>query len=264
MRVFLKLIALLGDELAVEILTNAGFYGIKLMEAYIKEVEKMFPKSLFLIVFFSMLLTVSAFAETMFVTDSFKITLRRGPSNENKVIAMLKSNEELEILEKGDDWVHVRLKNGKDGYVLRRFLTSEMPKFSVIVGLQEKVEKLKNEVSSFGKSNERLEKSNLELRSSLFSKEKELTKVKKSYEELKSGAGKYIEVKELKDNLESRNKNLESRVNNLTEENRQLNKQTNKLWFISGAGVILVGWILGLVMGRAQTRRRRDFIKVDL
>jgi hypothetical protein len=53
-------------------------------------------------------------------------------------------------------------------------------------------------------------------------------------------------------------------VNNLTEENRQLKKQTNKLWFISGAGVILMGWILGLVMGRTQIRRKRNFIKVDL
>ncbi|MDO9528575.1 MAG: TIGR04211 family SH3 domain-containing protein [Syntrophales bacterium] len=224
----------------------------------------MFSKSLFSIVFFSILVTASAFAETMFVTDSFKITLRTGPSNENKVIAMLKSNEELEVLEKGEDWVNVRLKNGKEGYVLRRFLTSEIPKFSVIIGLQEKVEKLKNEVSSLGKSKERLEKSNLELESSLFSREKELTKVKRDYEELKSGAAGYIEVKELKDNLESRNKNLESQADNLLKENRQLKKQTNKLWFVSGAGVLLLGWILGLVMGRTQIRRRRNFIKVDL
>jgi len=223
-----------------------------------------FSKSLFSVVFFSILVAVSAFAETMFVTDSFKITLRTGPSDENKVIAMLKSNEELEVLEKGEDWTKVRLKNGKEGYVLRRFLTSEMPKYSLIVGLQEKVEKSKNEISSLGKSNERLEKSNLELKSSLFSKEKELTKVKRNYEELKSGAAEYVEAKELKDNLESRNKNLESQVEKLLEENRQLKKQTNRLWFISGAGVLLLGWILGLVMGRNQIRRRRDFIRVDL
>jgi len=215
-------------------------------------------------VFFSMLLTASAFAETMFVTDSFKITLRTGPSNENKVIAMLKSNQELEILEKGDDWVRVRLKNGKEGYVLRRFLTSEAPKFSVIVGLEEKVEELKDEINSLGESKKQLEKSNLELKSNLLSQEKELTAVKRNYEKLRSGAVDYIEVKELKDNLENRNKNLESRVNNLLKENRQLNKQTNKLWFVSGAGVLLLGWILGLVMGRAQISRRRNFIKVDL
>ena len=224
----------------------------------------MFSKSLFLVVFFSILIAASAFAETMFVTDSFKITLRTGPSDENKVIAMLKSNEELEVLEKGEDWAKVRLKNGKEGYVLKRFLTSEMPKYSLIVGLQEKVEKLKNEISSLGESNERLGKSNLELKSSLFSKEKELTKVKSDYEELKSGTAEYIEVKELKDNLEGRNKNLESQADNLLKENRQLKKQTNRLWFISGAGVLLLGWILGLVMGRNQIRRRRDFIKVDL
>ena len=224
----------------------------------------MFRKSLFLIVFFSMLIAASALAETMFITDSLKVTLRTGPSNEHKVIAMLKSNEEIEVLEKGDDWVKVRLKNGKEGYVLRRYLTSEIPKFSIIAGLQQKVEKSKKEISSLRESKKQLEKSKLELESSLFSREKELTKVKRDYEELKSGSARYIEIKELKDNLENRNKNLKSRADGLLEENRRLKKQRNSLWFISGAGVLLLGWLLGLAMGRAQIRRRRDFIKVDL
>ena len=177
---------------------------------------------------------------------------------------MLKSNEEIEVLEKGDDWVKVRLKNGKEGYVLRRYLTSEIPKFSIIAGLQQKVEKSKKEISSLRESKKQLEKSKLELESSLFSREKELTKVKRDYEELKSGSARYIEIKELKDNLENRNKNLKSRADGLLEENRRLKKQRNSLWFISGAGVLLLGWLLGLAMGRAQIRRRRDFIKVDL
>ncbi len=224
----------------------------------------MFSRSLLSVLFFSILIAASAFAETMFVTDQFKITLRTGPSDENKVIAMLRSNEEVEVLDKGEDWVNVRLKNGKEGYVLRRFLTSEVPKFAVIVGLNDKVEKLKSEIGSLEENKEQLERSNLELKSSLFSKENELTNVKRSYEELKSGSADYVEVKELKDKLESRNKYLESQTDNLLKENRQLRKQTNKLWFVSGAGVLLLGWILGLIMGRNQIRRRRDFIKVDL
>lgn len=224
----------------------------------------MFPKPLFFIVFFSMLIAASALAETMFITDSLKVTLRTGPSNEHKVIAMLKSSEEVEVLEKGDDWVKVRLKNGKEGYVLRRYLTSEIPKFSIIAGLQKKVEKSKKEISSLREGKKQLEKSKLELESSLFSREKELTKVKRDYEELKSGSARYIEIKELKDKLENRNKNLESRADGLLEENRRLKKQRNSLWFISGAGVLLLGWLLGLTMGRAQIRRKRNFIKVNL
>ena len=224
----------------------------------------MFRKSLFLIVFFSMLIAASALAETMFITDSLKVTLRTGPSNEHKVIAMLKSNEEIEVLEKGDDWAKVRLKNGKEGYVVGRYLTSEIPKFSIIAGLQKNVEKSKKEISSLRESKTQLEKSKLELESSLFSREKELTKVKRDYEELKSGSARYIEIKELKDNLENRNKNLESQADSLLEENRRLKKQRNSLWFISGAGVLLLGWLLGLTMGRAQIRRRRNLIKVNL
>jgi len=223
-----------------------------------------FPRTLFFVLIFSMLIAVPAPAKTMYITDSFKVTLRTGPSNEHKVIAMPKSNEGMEVLEEQDDWARVRLSDGKEGYVLSRFLTSDIPKSSVIVGLQSKTEKLKKEINSLREGKKQLEKSKLELGSSLFSIKKELTKVKKDYEELKSGAAGYIKVKELKDKLEIKNKNLENRANSLLEENKQIRKRRDTIWFVCGAGVLLLGWLLGLAMCRARIRHRKDFIKVDL
>jgi len=223
-----------------------------------------FPRYLYLVIIFSLLIAVPAPAKTMYVTDLFKITLRTGPSNEHKVIAMLESNEGVEVLEEQDDWARVRLGDGKEGYVLSRFLTLDMPKSFIIGKLRLKVEKLKGEIGSFRKDKGQLKKSRSELQSNLTSKERELAKVKREYEELKSGAARYIEVKELKGKLEIRNKNLESQANSLLEENKQLRKRRDTVWFICGAGVLLLGWFLGLAMSRARMRHRRDFIKVDL
>ncbi|MBE9547251.1 MAG: TIGR04211 family SH3 domain-containing protein, partial [Proteobacteria bacterium] len=144
---------------------------------------------------FSMLVVVPASAKTMYITDVLWITLRTGPSNEHKVVGMLKSNEEVEVLEEQEDWTKVRLKNGKEGYALSRFLTSDVPKSLVISGLQRRVEKLKGEISSLKEVKKRLGESKLELGSSLSSREKELAKLKRDYEELKSGSAEYIKVK---------------------------------------------------------------------
>ena len=69
-----------------------------------------------------MLLVISGFlgiaqtgwATKVYVTDSFAITLRRGPSNENKIIAMLFSGRPLEVLGSREEWSQVKvLDDGK-------------------------------------------------------------------------------------------------------------------------------------------------------
>lgn len=223
----------------------------------------MLQRALFLVIIY-ILVATPAFARNMYITDSFSVTLRTGPSGQHRVISVLKSNDEVEVLEEQDDYSKVRLKNGKEGYILSRFLTPDVPKPFVITGLQRQIEKMKKESSDLNEAKRHLGESASQLKSVLSSREKELTKIKRNYDELKSGSTEYIEVKELKDKLEIRNKYLESRTDDLLEENRRLKKEKNSLWFASGAGVLLLGWILGLIMGRIQTRRKQNRIKIDL
>lgn len=79
-----------------------------------------------------------AWAKTMYVTDSLEITLRGGTSTQHKILAMLRSDEEVEVLEDLGNWMKVQLKNGKEGYVLSRYLTSNIPKSFIISGLQKR------------------------------------------------------------------------------------------------------------------------------
>ena len=43
--------------------------------------------------------TSALYAQTVYIVDSFKVTMRTGPSNENKIISMLPSGTKLEIME---------------------------------------------------------------------------------------------------------------------------------------------------------------------
>jgi len=196
----------------------------------------------------------------MYVTDSFEITVRTGTSTEYKILAMLRSNEEVEVLEDLGDWTKVRLKSGKEGYVLSRYLTPNIPKSFIITGLQKKVKTLQEELRDLREAKDTLEVSNSELEATLRSKLEQLAKLEKDYEDLKSGSAHYIEMKQIKDQLEIDNKKLKSQLAAVLEKNRELERKKDSLWFVSGAGVLVAGWVFGLIMGRAQMRRKRRLL----
>lgn len=199
----------------------------------------------------------SAWAETMYVTDSFEITVRRGTSTEYKIIAMLRSNQKVEALENLGAWTKIRLTNGEEGYVLSRYLTPKIPKSFIITGLQKKLKTSQEELRNLREAKGTLEVSNSELEASLRSNMGKLAKLEKDYEALKSGSAHYIEVKQTKDQLEIDNKKLESQLAAVSEKNRELERKKDSLWFVSGAGVLVAGWVFGLLMGRTQLRRKR-------
>ena len=69
-----------------------------------------------------MCFSANGFAESLYVTDQLKLTLRSGPSTEHKILAVVESGQKVEMLEPGEDWSKVRTANGKEGYVLARYL----------------------------------------------------------------------------------------------------------------------------------------------
>ena len=210
-----------------------------------------------IIIFISFITPV--WAKSMYVTDSIKITFRNGPSIRHKVLAMLKSGEEVEVLEELNSWTKVRLKDGKEGYVLSHYLSPNIPKSFIINSLQNKVKYLQEQLQKLTQVKERLEASNSELKTNLELKEKRLAKVEKEYNDLKSGSANYIETKQAKDQLEAENKRLKIQLATVLKRNKELEKKDERLWFLSGAAVLLVGWVLGLILGRTQISRKRRY-----
>ncbi len=210
-----------------------------------------------IIIFISFITPV--WAKSMYVTDSIKITFRNGPSIKHKILAILKSGEEVEVLEELNGWTKVRLKDGKEGYVLSHYLSPNIPKSFIINNLQNKVKYLQEQLQKLTQVKERLEASNSELKTNLELKERRLAKVEKEYNDLKSGSANYIETKQAKDQLETENKRLKVQLATLLKRNKKLEKKDDRLWFLSGAGVLLVGWVLGLILGRTQISRKRRY-----
>ena len=212
------------------------------------------------IVFFIVLFSTVVQAETLYISDIIKITVRTGPGINHKIIAMIKSGERVEVLkpeeseESEKDWSLVRITNGKEGWVLSRFLKSKEPDGLVLDRLKKKHNVLKNQAVSTIEENKVYKKENKKLNTELKTN-KEISKtIKSSYETLKKESAEFLE---LKSNYEKTSSNLieqTKKATKLEEELTSLLLHQNIKWFLSGAGVLLLGFVIGFSTKRQRRR----------
>jgi SH3 domain protein len=217
--------------------------------------------SLVLIIITGLFLYVHvSWAADAYVTDSFKITLRTGPSTVNKIMAMLSSGQALDVIGSEGEWSHVRIvegtMNGQEGWVLSRYLMDRTPwekQYNVLQGknslLKEKMPTLQEKL----KSTMDREK---ELSIALNDTTRQLNTLEKKYEALKSGAAGYLKLKQTHEVTTSTLEKAEKDVKNLTDENKSLKSSQAIRWFLAGALVLLFGLMIGLVMGQRQKKYR--------
>jgi SH3 domain protein len=192
-----------------------------------------------------------------YVTDSFEITLRTGPSSENKIAALLSSGRPVDVLDTQGEWSQVKLlDNDKEGWVLSRYLVTRLP-WEVQAGkLQEKVASLTAKLSRVqsdlgGESQQRQS-----LAGELKQKTEELEALSKKYLELKKGSEGYLRLKTLYEASEKSLALAQSELSTVTAENKSLRSSQENRWFLSGALVLLCGLLIGGIAGRQQKKRR--------
>ncbi len=192
----------------------------------------------FLIMGFTFLMPGFAVAaQDIYVKGIAKITMRTGPGVDHKIVAMLMSGSKLEVIEHKPDWCRVKAEDGKIGWVLTRFLTEDVP-------LTRTVEKLKAENEQIEASLATLEEKNQDL----VRQNNILKDIEEKYNKLKLESAEFLKLDaEYKAVL-----NLsEEQKNQIAALEKNLNNE-EKLWFLSGAGVFIVGLFIGL-----STRKKK-------
>jgi SH3 domain protein len=167
----------------------------------------------------------AVWAETVYVDDEIKLTLRSGPGTDRKILEIVSTGEKMQLLEDGEEWVLVRLQSDKEGYVLKRYLSKEKPSRLRLEELQKKHARLSTQSDEVLQENETLKAANAEIKATLEEKTQALEELTRSYNELKqdSDASSF-----------------------------QMRKYL--VFFFSGAGILFIGLLLGLVMKRQRRK----------
>jgi len=203
------------------------------------------------------LLPLQAYAASKYVSDHLVITMRSGQGNQFEIIKTLISGTKLEILEETDTgYTMVRLEDGMEGWVRTQYLADEPIAADKLTAAETQLTKLKDtnkllrqELGTLKKAKGKLDEEHSKLISEHSSTSKELTHLN--------------EVAARPKQLESENKELRKNYEQISDElvlvkqeNQVLKDRSERHWFITGAGVLIIGMIIGLVIPKFRFQKK--------
>jgi SH3 domain protein len=200
------------------------------------------------------LFATAAGAETMYVSDNLKLTLRSGPSNDNKILAIIESGQQMELLEPGDEWSRVRLPSGKEGWVLSRYLTPDETSNVKLERLQVQHKNLMAQAAQLVEENKNLKMENEKLRTEFETSQKQMDKTRTDYENLRSESAEFLTLKSKYTTAASQLADQTVKAQKLEEQLTQMEMNTYIKWFLAGSGVLLVGFLIGFSTKRQRRR----------
>ncbi|MBU4275134.1 MAG: TIGR04211 family SH3 domain-containing protein [Proteobacteria bacterium] len=182
------------------------------------------------------------------MTDQLRITVRSGPSTGNKVIAMAETGDKMILLgSKPDGWSLVRLPDGKEGWALTRFLQKERP-------AKLRLAELDPTNKDQARRLEQMHEENQSLSKNLSETEAKLAELQTRYEKLSADASDVMALKARHQKLQAQFDAQSKQNTELVVENKSMKFSSNLKWFLSGAGVLIVGWLMGLALHRRKKR----------
>ena len=200
------------------------------------------------------LFSASVYGETMYVSDILKLTLRTGPSIENKIISVLESGQVMEVIKFGDEWSRVQLPNGKEGWVLSRYLTTRETNNIKLERLEAKHKNLMIQAAELLEENNRLQRDNTKLSTEFKANQKQLAKIQTDYEALKAEAADFLTLKTNFNRATSQLAEQTAKANQLEEQVSSLEMNAYIKWFLAGSGVLIIGFLIGFSTKRQRRR----------
>jgi len=188
-----------------------------------------------------LLSAAQAAAETLYITDRINATFRGGPGTQYSILKGLPSGTAVEVIEQGDKWTRVTVDGDAEGWVLTQWLVPTPTKGVLLEKLQVKHNRVLKARTELKGQLAELKKENSDLKTSLAETKKLAAESGQSYQRLKKKSGNFLQLEE--DYKETKNQlaNLSKKADIL---NDRLAKK-NMIWFLAGAGVLLVGFIIG-------------------
>ncbi|MBU0992808.1 MAG: TIGR04211 family SH3 domain-containing protein [Proteobacteria bacterium] len=214
-------------------------------------------KLIFIGIFSFILLTSTlCMAEKAYVTDSFRISFRRGPSIENKILKFIDSGQPVEILENREGWSRIQIMeeepNNLDGWVLSRYLITRLPWEVQVNNLQAENDIIQKELDTYKEKAQNETAKSINLDEQLKNALKELNRIKNDFATLKQESSEFVLLK----TKFEKTKNNEQR---LASELKQLEASKRNKWLALGALIMLFGLIIGLQIGKQGKRGRSTF-----
>jgi SH3 domain protein len=212
-------------------------------------------------IFLSLLVCGTALAETRYVSDNLEITMRSGKGTSYGITRMLRSGTPVEVLEEDKEagYTLIRVKGGKEGWVLTRYLMKGQAARDRLAAAEKSLAELELENRKMETSMAALTDEKAAMEKELEGLEGQARNVSQELSEIKRTASSALAIDSENKDLKGRVVSLERQLQTLQQENEGLRDRTARDWFMVGAGVVLLGIIVGLIIPRIRWRKKSSW-----
>ncbi len=205
--------------------------------------------------------TTAAYAETRYITDRLEVTMRSGESNQHKILRMLGSGTALELIQTNPDsgYSQIRTADGAEGWVITRYLEQQRSARDRLATTAKQLARIKAENKTLNDKLAQLTQQNRELTSTTTKLSAENEKQSKEFTRVRNISSNALALDSENTTLREQTRQLERSHQALQLENDSLKDRSDRDWFIVGAGVILLGMIIGLIIPKIRWRKKSDW-----
>jgi SH3 domain protein len=193
--------------------------------------------------------------KTWYVTPQAEVPLRNGKGSEYRILAVVYDGNKVTLLEDDGTWAKVRTAGGKEGWTLKRYLSSDLPLQDVVTSLKARGSELEKQVKEFKEKATHASEFGVQCGRDLDACIAAREGLSADYDALRADSADVVSMKQALADGEQELQNVRQRLTEIDQENQHLRNNERIRWFLAGGGVLVVGWVLGVIMGR--TRRRR-------
>jgi SH3 domain protein len=166
----------------------------------------------------------AAAAEQAWVKDEHQVNVRSGPSVRYRVIAVIRTGDSVEVLDRAEGWTQIHNDEIEDGWIRAGYLQPDPPAALQVTRLEAEVQRLESRLA-----------------------------------ELTAGEA---DLREARDAATRRDAAQQAEIERLTHENISLRAGERWPEWLTGAGIVLLGMLLGAMVARGSGRRRPQRIKL--
>lgn len=185
--------------------------------------------------------TSSTAADTTLLANEPEVPVRSGQGTEYKIISLLQKGETVTSLEEDGYWIKVRTATGREGWALKRYLSLSLSIDDAFSLPTDTGEQARETSPAAEQKPDTVHPEAALPPASPAPLQQEQTTPSLAEQQL-AETGK--ELEELRDKLAL-----------VTLEKQELQKNDRIQWFLAGGGVLLIGWIIGLITCRSGRRK---------
>jgi SH3 domain protein len=202
-----------------------------------------------------------AYCDTVrYVSDNLEITLRSGKSLKHNILRMLHSGARVTVLATDSDgYSRIRTDNGVEGWVLTRFLSSTPSAADRLTQTEQRLaalqiqnHQLKDQIALLTQQKTDTDKQ----------RQQAVEENRRAHQRLNSireTAANALAIEAENRAVKERLLDMERDLQSVQQENAKLRDRTARDWFLLGAGVLLLGLVLGIIVPRLRWQRKSSW-----